>query len=177
MLLRVEKLGDETFLARIRHLVEQSLAQPTEIEKRADILASRLTKLGLLATGLTFLFTRNLSRAFSVLLVMACPCATVLAASTAIAAADIALLKSDLADLVFLLRLGEKTLQIVEQNFWIATLTNLLGILLAAGGWMPPVITGTLHVVHSLGILLNSGRILRWEAAPEAGIASSRMAQ
>lgn len=424
LFLRVDKLGEDTFLARIRHFVEHSLSQPTEIEKRADILAARLTKLGLLATCLTFLLTRNLSRSFSVMLVMACPCATVLAASTAvaaaianaarrqvlikggiyleqvpsidiicfdktgtltteaphvtvvtpraprqdpdrilqmgagaetsathpmakalvqeahrrrlelqlpdhsevflgrgvqavynediilvgnreflsskgirvnyfqrkadalmaagqtvlyvarnsrlqgiiavdntprpglpsvlhqlrrrgvaelyiisgdsepivhamardygfdhyrgnllphekaalvekleaegnrvmmvgdgvndalvlsrasvgvalgagasevaIAAADIALLKSDLGDLVFLHCLSEKTLRIVEQNFWIATLTNLLGIILAAGGWMPPLITGTLHVGHSLGILVNSGRILRWKPA------------
>jgi len=419
---RADKVGEATFLAHIRRLVEAALSQPTDLEKRADILAARLTRMGLLATFLTFVLTRNLTRSFSVLLVMACPCATVLAASTAIAAAianaarrqvlikggvyleqvrsmdvicfdktgtltgdtqqvtavyprapnqskdriiqlaaraevhathpmatalleearrrkldvrpprqaevfigrgvaavaeddtilvgnrdflesngvktryfhqragaagaagqtvlyvagngrlqgmvtvdnpprsglpsvlkqlrkrgvsefylisgdaapivrsmartygfdhyrggllpeeksalveelkgdgrkvmmvgdgvndalvltrasvgvamgaggsdvaveaaDIALLKSDLGDLVFLYALSEQTLRVVEQNFWVATGTNLLGIILAASGWMPPLLTGALHVGHSLGILLNSGRLLRYE--------------
>jgi cation-transporting P-type ATPase C len=423
---RADKLGEETFLARIRHLVETSLSQPTEMEKRADILAARLTKLGLGATLFTLLFTRSFSRAFSVMLVMACPCATVLAASTAIAAAianaarhhilikggahleripaidticfdktgtlttekpsvtaivpraprqdpnrvlrlaagaewhavhpvaetlkaearrrdleparpddtevflgrgvlalfgedtvmvgngafleskgvkvnyfqkraaafrsmgqsvlyvarngrlqgliavdntprpelsaaldglrsrgasalvlisgdsepvvrnmalaydfddyggdllpqeksslvkgmvkkgknvmmvgdgvndalvlshatvgvamgahgsevaveaaDITLMKSDLKDLLFIHDLAEQTLGIVEQNFWLATLTNVLGIMLAIPGWMPPVLSGSLHVGHSLGILMNSGRLLKWEPSYE----------
>ena len=85
--IRADRLGEETFLARIRHLVEKSLSQPTVAEKRADVLAARLTKLGLIATLFTFILTRSFSRTFSVMLVMACPCATVLAASTAVAAA------------------------------------------------------------------------------------------
>lgn len=420
--IRADRLGEETYLARIRRLVEQSVSQPTLIEKRADRLARRLTKLGLAATGLTLVFTGSISRAFSVMLVMACPCATVLAASTAVAAAltraargqvlikgggyleqvpaidlicfdktgtltvdvpgvktvfsraprrhtdgivemaasaeihathpvaaallqeaqnrglwperpdhtdisigrgvrakmadetiivgnaeflesnrigvnyfkrraaqcrisgetvlyvarngrlqgmivlenaprpglfdllkdlrlrgikrldvisgdaapvvsslsathgfdhyrgdllpeekarfveklekqgyrvmmvgdgvndalvlskatlgvamraggseaaieaaDIALLKSDLYDLVFVRDLAEHTLGVVEQNFWIATGTNLLGIALAASGWMSPIMTGSLHIIHSLGILMNSSRILAWK--------------
>ncbi|EFK08938.1 heavy metal translocating P-type ATPase [delta proteobacterium NaphS2] len=85
--IRADRLGEETFLARIRHLVEISLSQPTIAEKRADVLTARLTKLGLIATFFTFILTRSFSRTFSVMLVMACPCATVLAASTAVAAA------------------------------------------------------------------------------------------
>ena len=431
LFVRADKLGEDTFLAKIRHLVEEALSRPTEMEKRADLLASRLTRLGLLTTFLTFVLTRSLSRSFSVMLVMACPCATVLAASTAVAAAianaarhqilikggiyleqipsidticfdktgtlttdvphvtaviprvprqnpdhivqmaasaeirathpmaralteearhrnlelkrpdrtevhlgrgvqvvqsqdmvlvgnrefleskgmkvnyfkrkassfrssgqtvlyvakngrlqgiisvdntprpglssvlhrlrergvstfhlvsgdserivramaqtysfdhyqggllpeeksafverqvaggrkvmmvgdgvndalvlskasvgvamgaggsevaieaaDIALLKSDLEDLVILYSLGRHTLRIVEQNFWIATVTNLLGITLAVMGWMSPMLTGALHVVHSLGILMNSGRILRWK--PDMGTGSNR---
>ena len=420
--IRADKLGEETFLARIRHLVEISLSQPTIAEKRADVLAARLTKLGLTATLFTLILTRSFSRTFSVMLVMACPCATVLAASTAVAAAianaarhrilikggvyleqlqdidmmcfdktgtltaadlcvttilsrapgqpsdrvlqlaasaearathpmatalitearrrnleltqpsqtdvslgrgvstvlgkdavlvgnegflesngiktnyyhrkaahfrssgqsvvyvakngrlqgiiaidnsprpglsivldhlkeegypilylvsgdsesvvqsmaaaygfdhyrgdllphekfdlikkmrkegkrvmmvgdgvndalvlsdadigvamgaggsdvaveaaDIALLKDDLNDLLFLKDLSKKTLHIIDQNFWLATLTNVLGIILAVPGWMPPALSGAMHVGHSLGILINSGRILTWE--------------
>ena len=424
LLVCANRLGEETFLARVRQLVEAALSQPTRMEQRADLLAARLTRLGLLTTFLTFAFSRSLSRSFAVMLVMACPCATVLAASTAIAAAianaarrqilikggvyleqipstdivcfdktgtltketphvadiiprvpgqhvdrillkaagaecqathpmaraliqearrrnltlrrpdqtevflgrgvravwktdtvlvgnqeflesngtgvgyfkskaaafraagktvlyvakngrlqgmiavdntprpgltsvlrqlreqgvsslylisgdaerivgimaeaygfdhhqgdllpeqkatlveklttdhkvmmvgdgindalvlskanvgvamgaggsdvaveaaDIALLKSDLKDLVFLYGLGKQTLRVVEQNFWIATLTNLLGIVLAVPGWMSPVFTGALHVGHSLTILLNSGRMLSYEPRP-----------
>jgi cation-transporting P-type ATPase C len=85
--LRADKIGEQTYLSRMIHLVEESLAEPAAIEKKADVLAVRLMRLGTVATVATFLLTRNLSRCFSVMLVMACPCATVLAASTAVAAA------------------------------------------------------------------------------------------
>ena len=87
--IRAEKTGDDTFLSHISRLVEDALSAPTEAEKKADILATRLTGLGLAATLGTFLFTRDIGRSLSVMLVMSCPCATVLAASTAIAAAII----------------------------------------------------------------------------------------
>ena len=84
---RAEKTGDETYLGHIARMVEQSLENRTESERAADELARRLTKLGALSTVVTLIATRNLSRSLSVLMVMACPCATILAASTAVAAA------------------------------------------------------------------------------------------
>jgi cation-transporting P-type ATPase C len=87
LILRADKIGEQTYLSRMVHRVEESLERPAEIEKRADVLAVRLMRLGTVATVATFLLTRNLTRCFSVMLVMACPCATVLAASTAVAAA------------------------------------------------------------------------------------------
>jgi cation-transporting P-type ATPase C len=84
---RAEKVGEETYLSRTASLLEEALARRGEVEKRADILASRLTRLGIAATLATLALTRSLPRSLSVMLVLACPCATVLAASTAIAAA------------------------------------------------------------------------------------------
>ena len=85
--IRADRLGEQTYLSRMIRRVEDSLERPADIEKRADVLAARLVGLGTVATAATFLLTGNLTRCFSVLLVMACPCATVLAASTAVAAA------------------------------------------------------------------------------------------
>jgi len=87
LFIRAEKVGDETYLCRILHLVEYSLRNQAPAEKRADLLANRLMKLGTVAVAGTFLLTLSPTRAFTVLLVLACPCATVLAASTAISAA------------------------------------------------------------------------------------------
>jgi len=87
LLVRADKLGEETYLCRIGRMVEQALGSRTEVEKKADLLAVRLTRIGIVATVATFILTRSIARAFSVMLVMACPCATVLAASTAVAAA------------------------------------------------------------------------------------------
>ena len=84
---RAEKVGSETYLSRMLQLVEDSLANRADIEKRADLLASRLTRLGAIATLTTYMVTRSVERALSVALVMSCPCATVLATSTALAAA------------------------------------------------------------------------------------------
>ncbi len=84
---RAEKIGDKTYLSRILFMVEDSLDNKAEIELEADRLANRLVKLGIFATALTWLVTRSFYSAFSVLLVMSCPCATILAASSAVSAA------------------------------------------------------------------------------------------
>jgi cation-transporting P-type ATPase C len=87
LFIRAEKVGEETYLRRSLHLVELSLQQRTPAEQRADQLTARLFRLGCIATIGTLLFTRSIYRAFNVLLVMSCPCASVLAASTAVTAA------------------------------------------------------------------------------------------
>ena len=84
--IKAEKVGDDTYLCRILHLVEDSIANRAPAEKQADILATRLFRLGVLATTAVLLLTADPVRAFAVMLVMACPCATVLAASTAVTA-------------------------------------------------------------------------------------------
>ena len=84
--IRAEKVGDDIYLNRILLLVEESLSRRSPAERKADVLAKRLTYFGAIATAGTLLLTRQMSRALSVLLVSACPCATVLAASTAVTA-------------------------------------------------------------------------------------------
>jgi cation-transporting P-type ATPase C len=84
---RAECVGDRTYLARIMRQVEDSLENKAPIESVADNLARSMVRLGLVATGLTLLATASLWRAFTVMMVMACPCATVLSAQTAVSAA------------------------------------------------------------------------------------------
>ncbi|MBL0712386.1 MAG: cation-translocating P-type ATPase [Desulfosarcina sp.] len=85
--IRTVKTGEETYLAGIMHMVEASLANKAPVEQKADELASRLMKIGFTATFATLLLTADPMRALTVMLVMACPCATVLAAGTAVMAA------------------------------------------------------------------------------------------
>ena len=85
--IQANKVGDDTYLCRILHMVEASLSNQAPAEKRADMLANRLMKLSAVAVSGTLLLTLSPTRAFTVLLVLACPCATVLAASTAVSAA------------------------------------------------------------------------------------------
>ena len=84
---QAEQVGDKTYLSRVMHKVQCSLEDRAPIEGAADALATRLVRMGVAATLVTGLVTWNPWRAFTVLLVMACPCATVLAASTAVSAA------------------------------------------------------------------------------------------
>jgi cation-transporting P-type ATPase C len=84
-------------------------------------------------------------------------------AEAAIEAADIALVDSDLIRLVRLRQLSRETMHIIEQNHWMAVSTNILGVFLGAAGRLAPLWGGLLHVIHSLGIMLNSSRLLRWE--------------
>ena len=86
----------------------------------------------------------------------------------AIEAADIALVTDDLAGLVYVQSLSRATLSVVHQNFWIATGSNLAGVALGAAGLLSPVMAGLLHIVHSLGVLANSSRLLRYEPAVPA---------
>ena len=81
------KTGEDTYLAHIMQMVEDSLSNKAPVEQKADELASRLLKIGLAATALTLLITFDPMRALTVMLVMSCPCATVLAASSAVTAA------------------------------------------------------------------------------------------
>lgn len=81
------QVGDRTYLARILRMVEESLENKAPIEGVAERLARDLVKAGFAATFATLLITRSFWRAFTVMLVMACPCATILAATTAVSAA------------------------------------------------------------------------------------------
>ncbi len=83
---RAEKTGNQTYLRHLTSLVERSLENRTESERAADSLARRLTGLGAVAAVATLIATRSAARSLSVMLVTACPCATILAASTAVAA-------------------------------------------------------------------------------------------
>ena len=78
----------------------------------------------------------------------------------AIEAADIALVKDDLNGVIYVRELSAKTLSVVHQNFWIATGSNIAGVVLGAAGMLSPVMAGLVHITHTLGILANSGRLL-----------------
>lgn len=84
--IKVSATGANTYISRVITKVEQSLLAKSPSELEADRLAAKLLKLGTVLTAGTFLLTGSYLRAFSVMIVMSCPCATVLAASTAISA-------------------------------------------------------------------------------------------
>ncbi len=84
----------------------------------------------------------------------------------AIEAADIALVGDDINGLIYIRSLSHATIRIVHQNFWIATGSNLVGVILGAMGILSPVMAGLIHITHTAGILANSGRLLFYEEPP-----------
>ena len=83
--LSVERLGEETTLERIIHLVEEAEAAKAPTQRLADRYAAWFVPIVLVAAGLTWFFSGDVIRSVAVL-VVACPCALVLATPTAIAA-------------------------------------------------------------------------------------------
>ncbi len=84
--IRVTKAGDETALARVVKLVEDAQEKRAPVERLADKAAKYFLPALLLSAALTFYFTRDWLRTVAVLIV-ACPCALILATPTAMVAA------------------------------------------------------------------------------------------
>ncbi len=84
--IKVTAIGNDTYISRVMSDVEKSLALKSPAQLEADKLASKLLKLGSIMTLGTLLVSGSFLNAFSVMIIMSCPCSTILAASTAISA-------------------------------------------------------------------------------------------
>jgi P-type Cu+ transporter len=84
--LTVTRAGAETTLALVIKLVEHAREKRAPVERLADRFARYFLPALLLVAGLTFYFTRDWMRTVSVLIV-ACPCALILATPAAMVAA------------------------------------------------------------------------------------------
>ncbi len=81
----VEKVGGGTTLEKIIHLVEEAEARKAPAQRLADRYAKYFVPVVLLTAAATYALSKDVVRAVSVL-VVACPCALVLATPTAVAA-------------------------------------------------------------------------------------------
>lgn len=84
--IRAEKVGDQTSVARIIHLVEQATHSQAPIQKIADRYSARIIPASFVLAFVVFLLTRDIRRTMTILIV-ACPCAAGLATPTALSAA------------------------------------------------------------------------------------------
>jgi P-type Cu+ transporter len=89
--------------------------------------------------------------------------------------ADVVLLGSDLLRFVETVRIARRTKAIVMQNFAGTILVDGVGILLAALGFLSPLVAAFVHVASELTFILNSTRMLApREARPTSTEPSSR---
>jgi Cd2+/Zn2+-exporting ATPase len=79
----------------------------------------------------------------------------------AIHSATIALMNSDLRRLPFLVRLSRQTRAVINQNFLIGVLFVIGGLILAAFGYINPIVAAVMHVLGSLLVVFNSFRLVR----------------
>ncbi|MEO5801936.1 MAG: heavy metal translocating P-type ATPase, partial [Verrucomicrobiota bacterium] len=79
----------------------------------------------------------------------------------AIHSATIALMNNDLRRLPFLVKLSRQTRAVINQNFLLGILFVIGGLVLAAFGYINPIVAAIMHVVGSLIVVFNSFRLVR----------------
>jgi Cu+-exporting ATPase len=81
----------------------------------------------------------------------------------AMAAADVTLLRNDLGSIADAISLSRATVAKIRQNLFFAFLYNVLGIPLAAAGYLNPVIAGAAMALSSVSVVSNSLLLRRWK--------------
>jgi Cu+-exporting ATPase len=85
-------------------------------------------------------------------------------AGSALSAADVTLLRNDLAAVAAAIDLSRATLGKIRQNLFFAFFFNALGIPLAAFGLLSPVIAGAAMAASSVTVVANALLLKRWRA-------------
>lgn len=81
----------------------------------------------------------------------------------AIEAADVTLMVNDLNAVANAIELSRASLRKIRQNLFFAFIYNVLGIPLAAIGWLSPVIAGGAMALSSVSVVTNSLLLKRWK--------------
>jgi len=79
----------------------------------------------------------------------------------AIEAAHVALMREDWTLVPEAFRIARRTMKVVKWNIAFTALYNLVGLSLAALGFLPPILAAAAQSLPDLGILTNSSRLLR----------------
>jgi len=79
----------------------------------------------------------------------------------AIEAAHIALMREDWNLVPELLKIAQRTMRVVKTNLLFTTAYNVIGLTLAAFGFLPPVLAAAAQSLPDIGIMGNSARLLK----------------
>ena len=82
-------------------------------------------------------------------------------ADIAIEAAHVALMRDDWMLVPAVLHIARRTMGVVKMNLGFTAAYNVVGLSLAALGFLPPILAAAAQSLPDLGILANSARLLR----------------
>jgi P-type Cu+ transporter len=81
----------------------------------------------------------------------------------AIEAAHVALMREDWLLIPDLFKIARRTMRVVKLNIGFTAIYNVVGLSLAALGYLPPIFAAAAQSLPDLGILANSSRLLRYK--------------
>lgn len=84
-------------------------------------------------------------------------------ADVAIEAGDVTLMRGDLRGIVAAIKLSRATMTNIKQNLFWALIYNMIGIPIAAAGFLSPVIAGAAMAFSSVSVVTNALRLRRLE--------------
>jgi Cd2+/Zn2+-exporting ATPase/Cu+-exporting ATPase len=79
----------------------------------------------------------------------------------AIEAADVALMRDDWQVVPDVIQTGRRAFRTIKQNLWFTAAYNVVGVLLAAVGWLPPIGAAAAQSLPDVAVMLNSSRLFR----------------
>jgi Cd2+/Zn2+-exporting ATPase/Cu+-exporting ATPase len=79
----------------------------------------------------------------------------------AIEAAHVALMQDDWRVVPEAIQIGRRAFRAIKQNLWFTAAYKVVGILLAATGWLPPIAAAAAQSLPDVVVMLNSSRLLR----------------
>lgn len=77
-------------------------------------------------------------------------------------AADIVLVNDDISKIPYLLKLSKTTLKKIKLNIMFSMGLNFAAVILAATGYLNPIVGALVHNAGSVAVVLNSSLLLRW---------------
>ncbi|MEK7446520.1 MAG: cation-translocating P-type ATPase [candidate division NC10 bacterium] len=79
----------------------------------------------------------------------------------AIEAAHVALMQDNWLVVPEAIAIGRRAFRTIKQNLWFTAGYNVIGMLLAATGWLPPIAAAAAQSLPDVAVMLNSARLLR----------------
>lgn len=96
-------------------------------------------------------------------------------ADVAIEAADIVLMKDNIAKIPVLFLLAKKTKKTIYQNIWFfGILYNFLAFILSTLGFLSPLAAAVFHNVGSVSVVINSARLINYKVSVQPLVISAQ---
>ena len=87
------------------------------------------------------------------------------AGDAAIEAAHVALMQDNWLVVTEAIALRRRAFRTIKQNLWFTVAYNVVGTLLTATGWLPPVAAAPAQSLPDVAVMLNASRLLRRRAS------------